>query len=72
MGKKEKITLYMDGEIVEKAKELGFNLSKLCENCLKQAIAKMEGSHCPEDEGKLSVNAFSERVERARRELSQR
>jgi hypothetical protein len=42
--------------IVEKAKDLGFNLSKLCENYLKQAIAKMEGPDCPDDSDS-SVNA---------------
>ena len=45
MGKKGKVTLYMGMEIVEKAKELGFNISKLCENCLKEAIRRLESSN---------------------------
>ena len=51
MGKKGKVTLYMDTEIVEKAKELGFNISKLCENCLKEAIRRLTGSNNPEKGG---------------------
>lgn len=34
-------TLYLDRELVQTAKELGFNISKLTENCLKHAITKM-------------------------------
>jgi len=42
MGKKTYVTVYVDKEVVEKAKRLGFNLSRLFENCLRQAIKKME------------------------------
>jgi post-segregation antitoxin (ccd killing protein) len=34
----------MDEEVVKKAKEMGLNLSKLCENCLKQAIKGLEST----------------------------
>ena len=38
MNKKRNVVLYLDAEIVEKTRELGFNLSKTCENHLKQLI----------------------------------
>ena len=38
MGKKRNVVLYLDAEIVEKTRELGFNLSKTFENHLKQLI----------------------------------
>ena len=41
MGKKITVGIYVDEEIVRAAKELGFNISKLCENCLKEAIRRM-------------------------------
>jgi len=36
MGQKGNVVLYLDKELVEKTKELGFNLSKMFENHLKQ------------------------------------
>lgn len=42
MGNKGYVTIYIDKQVVQKAKELGFNISKLCENCLKEAIKRME------------------------------
>ena len=54
MGKKTYVTIYVDEEIVRKAKDLGFNISKLCENAMKQAIKRMEGSNC-EREGMETV-----------------
>ena len=38
MGNKRNVVLYLDRELVEKTKELGFNLSKTVENYLKQLI----------------------------------
>ncbi len=38
MGKKRNVVLYLDAELVRKTRELGFNLSKTCENHLKQLI----------------------------------
>ncbi|MCW4039115.1 MAG: type II toxin-antitoxin system CcdA family antitoxin, partial [Candidatus Bathyarchaeota archaeon] len=60
MKKKMRTTLYLNKEVVNKAKELGFNISKLCENCLKQSIAKMEGFILHNNSG-FSVNAFPKR-----------
>ena len=41
MGKKITVGIYVDEETVKTAKELGFNISKMCENCLKEAIRRM-------------------------------
>ena len=63
MGKKVKITLYMDQKIVVKAKEIGFNISKLCENCLKRAIYALEStfqSNNPDKGGKGTVGSSME------------
>ncbi len=38
MGTKGNVVLYLDRELVEKSKELGFNLSKTFENHLKHLI----------------------------------
>ena len=40
MGKKRNVVLYLDAEIVEKIRELGFNLSKTCENHLRHLITQ--------------------------------
>ena len=32
----------IEEEVVKKAKDLGLNISKTCENCLKQAIRQLE------------------------------
>ena len=38
MSKKRNVVLYLDAELVRKTRELGFNLSKTCENHLKHLI----------------------------------
>jgi hypothetical protein len=40
MSNKHNVVLYLDKEIVEKSKELGFNLSKTFENHLKQLVTQ--------------------------------
>jgi post-segregation antitoxin (ccd killing protein) len=40
MTNKRNVVLYLDKELVEKMKELGFNLSKTFENHLKQLITQ--------------------------------
>ena len=42
MTHKRNVVLYLDAEIVEKSRELGFNLSKTFENHLKQLITKFQ------------------------------
>ena len=45
---KKRTTLYIEAGLVEKAKELGLNVSKICENALKEAIKRMESTDCQE------------------------
>jgi post-segregation antitoxin (ccd killing protein) len=40
MTSKRNVVLYLDKELVEKTKELGFNLSKTFENHLKQLLTQ--------------------------------
>jgi hypothetical protein len=37
-------SIYVDQETLRKAKDLGLNISKICENALKEAIKRLEGS----------------------------
>ena len=46
MGKKGYVTIYVDKEIAKEARELGLNISKICENALKEAIRKLKGENC--------------------------
>ena len=39
---KKRTTLYIEAGLIEKAKELGLNVSKICENALKEVIKRME------------------------------
>lgn len=41
MVKKKSTCLYLDPQIVETAKELGLNVSKVSENALKEAIERL-------------------------------
>ena len=45
MGRKINASIYVDAEIIQKARELGLNISKTCENALKEAIRRLEGSN---------------------------
>ena len=38
----DKTTVKMDKKLVKRAHELGFNVSKVCENALKRAIVALE------------------------------
>jgi len=40
----EKTTVKMEKELVKQAHELGLNVSKVCENALKEAIRRLKGS----------------------------
>ena len=44
MGTKGNVVLYLDKDLVEKSKALGFNLSKTFENHLKQLISQLTNS----------------------------
>jgi hypothetical protein len=43
---KGNVVLYLDRELVEKSKELGFNLSKTFENHLKQLMTQFSPCNC--------------------------
>ena len=58
MGKKKNVLLYLDEDVVEEAKELGLNLSKVCENALKEAIKRLKGENCENN----SYSPFSNRM----------
>ena len=45
-GRKKNVVLYLDPEVVREAKELGLNLSKICENALKDPIKKLKDKDC--------------------------
>lgn len=42
MGIKKITTMRIDEELIEKAHNLGLNVSKISENAIKEAIEKME------------------------------
>jgi len=37
--------VYLDPKVVEEARELGLNISKVCENALKEAIRRLKGEN---------------------------
>ena len=42
---KKNIMIRIDADVAKKAKDLGLNISKVCENSLKQAVEVMEGMY---------------------------
>jgi len=42
MGKKKPSCLYPDAQVVETARKLGLNISKVSENALKKAIGRLK------------------------------
>ena len=38
---KRRVSIYIDAELVKTAHELGLNISKVCENALKEAIRRL-------------------------------
>jgi post-segregation antitoxin (ccd killing protein) len=45
LGKQVNVTIYIDEDVVKEAKEIGLNISKICENALKEAIRKLKGKN---------------------------
>ena len=64
MGKKGKVTLYMDLEVVREAKEIGLNISKVAENALKEAIKRLKGEDCKNNHS-LSSNRMAKHTYKA-------
>jgi len=44
-GKKKNVMVYLDPKVVKEARELGLNISKVCENALKEAIRRLKGEN---------------------------
>jgi hypothetical protein len=51
MGKKIRISITVDEDIHRDVQEIGFNISKLCENAMKDAVRRMTGSNSSKDPG---------------------
>ena len=71
MGKKQKLTLSVDEELVKKGRELGFNFSKLLERTLKEEIRLHEGSYQPNG-GNLTRETLVQRDKWTGRDLNPR
>ena len=54
MGRRVRVNLTMDEDVVRRAKELGLNLSKVCERALIRAIKALEQA-----EGQTNSNSFT-------------
>jgi hypothetical protein len=58
---KVNINLTIEEEIIKKGKDLGLNISKVCENALVDMIGRIEGSGS-RDNPSFSASAFSKRA----------
>jgi hypothetical protein len=67
MKEKQNITLYLNKHVTEKARELGLNISKYCENSLIQAIEALTSVSYVREGGTGTVG--SDLVARGRFEL---
>ena len=56
MGKRIRVNLTIDENVIEKAKTLGLNLSKTCENCLIRAIKALETAYGKNKDGSRHEN----------------
>ena len=61
MSRKNRTTLYLNETTVKKAKELGLNLSQVCENSLIVAINAMEQVYGLNTDSPSSVSSKNER-----------
>jgi post-segregation antitoxin (ccd killing protein) len=43
---KKSVMVYLDPEVVKEARELGLNISRICENALREAIRRLKGENC--------------------------
>ena len=58
MKEKQNITLYLDKHVIEKARELGLNISKYCENSLIQAIEALSSVSYAKEGGTGTVGSY--------------
>ena len=60
VGKRKITTMRLDEDLTKKAHDLGLNVSKICENALKNAIECLEGDKTETNDGNaLFGEAFS-------------
>ena len=55
VGRKRNVVLYVDGELIQKSRELGFNLSKIFENHLKTLITQFNNVYAENNFGNFVV-----------------
>ena len=60
MSNKRNVVLYLDGELVSKTRELGFNLSKTFENHLRILINQLENVYSRNNGGKCAFGSPGE------------
>ena len=41
---KKHISLYIDEEIINESKQIGLNISRICENALREAVERLKGN----------------------------
>ena len=63
MSEKTYASIYIDRTVIRKAKDLGLNISKTCENALKEAIKRLEGSNSQSNCNNLSGEGCVKQVE---------
>jgi len=56
MTAKTNSTLYLDAEVINLAHEMGLNVSKTCENSLKQAINRLQGINSENNSTQQCIN----------------
>jgi post-segregation antitoxin (ccd killing protein) len=54
---KSNVTVYLNEDLANLGKEMGLNLSKVCENALKTAINKLQGLNVQNNDEQQHVNA---------------
>ena len=59
LGNKKKVLLYMDRDVVTEAKDIGLNLSKTCENALKNTIKRLTNTNNSRNTDGLSSSESS-------------
>ena len=41
---KKRVSLYIDEEILKKSRGIGLNISRICENALREAVERLKGN----------------------------
>ena len=60
---RKQTTIRIDSEILKKAQELGINVSKACENCLKNLIEAMEKAYPQKQPSFLGEASLEKKVQ---------